>query len=276
MEAKRLIQVALKEDLGRGDITTEAIVNSSQQARAKIVAKQDLVLAGVGLVPQVFKRLDPETKWKPIQKDGAFVRRGGVIGRLTGRAQAILKGERTALNFLQHLSGIATLTRQYVRAVSRTGIKIYDTRKTTPGWRLLEKYAVRMGGGVNHRLGLYDRYLVKNNHIEVAGSVAAAIEKVLRRRKKVALEVEVRNLKELKEALRYPIDLVLLDNFSPKQLKRALRLRAGRAGRKVLFEVSGGITLENICNYALKGIDYISIGKLTHSAPAVDFHLVIT
>lgn len=276
MEAKQLIQAALREDLGSGDITTQAIVKPSQMARAKIVAKQDLVLAGVGLVPEVFKMLDPKTKWKSYRKDGTFVRRGSVVGTLRGRAQAILEGERTALNFLQRLSGIATLTRQYVRALSRTRTKIYDTRKTTPGWRSLEKYAVRVGGGVNHRVGLYDRYLVKNNHIEMAGSVAAAIEKILRYRKKVALEVEVRNLKELKEALRYPIDLVLLDNFSPRQLERALRLRAGREGRKVLFEASGGIDLQNIKDYAKAGVDFISVGALTHSAPAVDFHLVIT
>lgn len=199
------------------------------------------------------------------------VKKGEIIARLEGNARAILSGERVALNFLQRLSGIATLTRRYVKKIAKTKTKIYDTRKTTPGWRLLEKYAVRMGGGVNHRMGLYDRYLIKNNHVDTAGSVSQSIERVLRRRKKIPLEVEVRNLKELKEALHYPVDLILLDNFSPAQIRQAIRYKK----RGVIFEASGGMNLENIKSYAKLGIDYISVGRLTHSACAADIHLIL-
>lgn len=272
MKIKQLVQAALEEDIGTGDITTKAVVSPSQKAKARIVAKQNLVLTGLPVAKEVFRRLDPGIRWKARKRDGDFVRKGAVIAAMTGKAAAILTAERTALNFLQHLSGIATLTRRYVQALSRTRTKIYDTRKTTPGWRLLEKYAVKMGGGVNHRMGLYDRYLVKNNHIDMAGSVSKAIAAILRRREKVALEVEVRNLKELKEALRFPVDLVLLDNFSPKQIGRALKFK--RKG--VQFEASGGMTLKNIRRFAQPGIDFISVGKLTHSPPAADMHLVVS
>lgn len=278
--ARNDVREALREDIGSGDITTQAIVPRAQTASAKIVAKQDLVLAGLAAAKEIFQRLDRKIKWKALKKEGDFVRKGTVLATIAGRAAAILTAERTALNFLQHLCGIATLTRQYVKALAKTKTKIYDTRKTTPGWRLLEKYAVRLGGGVNHRLGLYDRYLIKNNHVDQAGGIARAIEKVLRHRrrqsKKAAVEVEVRNLKELKEALQFPIDLVLLDNFSPAQIRRALKLhRTLKPQRRgVIFEASGGMNLKNIRRYAQPGIDFISVGKLTHSAPAVDIHLI--
>ncbi|MBI4224287.1 MAG: carboxylating nicotinate-nucleotide diphosphorylase [Deltaproteobacteria bacterium] len=270
MELKEHIQRALEEDLGRGDITTEALFDASAPAKAKILAKQDLVLAGLDVAHKVFTHLDKKIIWKPEQKDGERVRAGEPVVRLEGKACAILKGERVALNFLQWLSGIATLTRRFVDTVEGTGVRILDTRKTTPTWRAIEKYAVQMGGGNNHRIGLFDRYLVKDNHITLAGSVASAIQKVLGQKKNgVPVEVEVQNLEELKEALKFPVDIILLDNFTPERAREAVLM--GRD--KVQFEASGGITLENVRAFAETGVDFISVGALTHSPPAADLSL---
>ena len=279
MKCKPLIQLALDEDIGTGDITTDAVVSPNTKAFAEIKAKQNLVLAGLKIAQAVFEKLDSRCKWHSKFKEGDFVKKGMCIAQLEGKASAILKGERTALNILQHLSGIATLTKEFVDAVKGTGAKILDTRKTLPGLRELEKHAVKMGGGHNHRMGLFDRYLIKNNHIDLVGGMEKAIKKVLSARggsasggKNMLVEVEVRNFEELKTALKYPIDILLLDNFEPEAVKGAMRLAHG----KVKFEVSGGITLDNVRLYAATGVDFISVGSLTHSAPAADIHLVIS
>lgn len=272
MELKDLIQQALEEDLGYGDVTTDCLLEQDKITPAQIVAKQNLVLAGLDVARKVFSFLDSKTEWSSKKKDGEEVLKGEVIAAFQAKANAILKGERVALNFLQRLSGIATLTRQFVKKVEATGVKILDTRKTTPGLRALEKYAVQMGGGNNHRLGLFDRYLIKDNHIAAFGSVSKAVEACLQKRKRgLLMEVEVRNFDELKEALQFPVDIILLDNFSPAQIKEALIFKNG----KVKFEASGGIHLDNVRHYAETGVDFISIGALTHSAPAVDLSLVI-
>lgn len=272
MELKTFIEQALAEDLGGGDVTTDTLIPSDARATAHISAKQPLVLAGLDVARKVFESLDSSVGWKPKKKDGEVLKSGEGIAAVEGNTRAVLKGERVALNFLQRLSGIATLTRQFVEKVEGTKAKILDTRKTTPGLRALEKYAVQMGGGNNHRLGLFDRYLIKDNHIAAAGSISKAIEAVLTQKKEgLLMEVEAKNFEELKEALKYPIDIILLDNFSVTQVKEALTLKKG----KVRFEASGGITLNNVLDYAKTGVDFISIGALTHSAPAVDISLLI-
>lgn len=280
MELKLFIKQAIEEDIGEGDITTDTIVDPQAKTKANIVAKQPLVLAGLDIARKVFLHLDPESKWEIFKKDGEEVRQGEVIAVVFSKTHAILKAERVALNFLQRLSGIATLTREFVEKVEGTKTRILDTRKTTPGLRALEKYAVQMGGANNHRLGLFDRYLIKDNHIAATGSVSKAIEAVLAKRKNgLLVEIEVRNFDELKEALKYPIDIILLDNFSPPQIREALTLKK-RCGElvepgKIKFEASGGINLQNVRAYAETGVDFISIGALTHSAPAVDLSLTI-
>ena len=269
---KQLIQFALEEDLKNGDITTEALVDSSRSGEGILRAKQDLVVAGGEVAKQVFAALDPKIEWDSKAFDGKVIQDGETIAICQAPLSILLKGERTALNFLQRLSGIATLTRQFVQKVEGTRVKILDTRKTTPGWRELEKYAVRMGGGHNHRLGLFDRYLIKNNHIAIAGSLSKAVEKIIQNRKKDFLvEVEVRTLKELQEALPFPIDIVMLDNFKLEDISKTVNQARG----KVKLEVSGNVSLENVRAYAETGVDFISIGALTHSAPAADIHMVI-
>lgn len=266
------IKKALEEDLGSGDITTDCLIPPGLQAEARIIAKQNLVLAGCNVAERLFNHLDKNCKWVADKKDGDKVKKGEVFATITGRAASILKGERTALNFLQHLSGIATLTKAFVDAVKGRKTKILDTRKTLPGLRALEKQAVLTGGGESHRMGLFDRYLIKNNHIDLVGSLSKAVEKVLANRKNgVLVEVEVRNFEELKMALRYPIDIILLDNFDPDQVHGAVKHVKG----KVKLEVSGGVNMENVAQYAATGVDFISIGALTHSAPAADLHLII-
>ena len=273
MELKKFIAQVLEEDVGNGDVTTETIISSEAQVSAKIFAKQPLILAGSDVAKKVFESLDPACEWNSKKKDGETLKSGEVIATVQGKTKAILKGERVALNFLQRLSGIATLTRQFVEKIEGTGTRILDTRKTTPGLRALEKYAVQMGGANNHRIGLFDRYLIKDNHIAAAGSVSKAIEAILANRKNgLSIEIEVRNFNELKEALKYPIDIILLDNFSVSQVKEALTLKKG----KVCFEASGGINLNNVLDYAKTGVDFISVGALTHSAPAADISLIIS
>lgn len=272
MELDLLIQKALEEDLGGGDITTQSLIDPKMKARARVETKEELVLAGMDEAKKVFAFLDPATEWMANRKDGDFLKEGSLVATVKGKGEILLKGERTALNFLQRLSGISTRTRQFVKAVEGTKAKILDTRKTTPGWRALEKYAVLTGGGSNHRMGLFDRILIKNNHIRLVGSIEKALEKITRERKKnLPLEVEVRNLEELKAALGFPVDVILLDNFTPAQIRSALAFRK----HPVLFEASGGITLENVREYAQTGVDFISCGALTHSAPAVDIHLIL-
>ncbi|MCS6816947.1 MAG: carboxylating nicotinate-nucleotide diphosphorylase [Blastocatellia bacterium] len=266
----------LAEDVGRGDITTEAVVLPGVRARGRFIAKQDLVVAGLEVADAVFAVLDSSVEIEAFVTDGDRVRAGDVFARVEGPAEVLLAAERTALNLLQHLSGIATLTRAFVEAVAGTRAQIVDTRKTLPGLRMLQKYAVVVGGGRNHRFGLDDGVLIKDNHIALAGSVRTAVE----RARKYAghmhkIEVEVSNMEDLQEALDARADIILLDNMSPEEVREAVRLIRERAP-EVLVEASGGITLENVRAYAEAGVDFISIGALTHSAPAADISMKLT
>lgn len=267
----KLIARAFEEDLGlKGDITTKATVDEDQTAIADLTARQDGTVSGVALAQAAFDKVDPKLSFKAVKQDGDLVVAGDVIATVSGAARAILTAERVALNFLGHMSGIATLTRQYVDAVAGHAARIADTRKSTPGLRAVEKYAVRCGGGVNHRSGLFDAVLIKDNHIVAAGGLEAAIE---RARSEVGhmtkIEVEVDTLEQLGAALAYPIDAVLLDNMSPVDLKSAVAMAAGR----VVTEASGGVTLATVADIAASGVDMISIGALTHSAPGFDVGL---
>lgn len=268
---ERAVAAALEEDLGQaGDITTEAIVPADAHGEAAIVSRQDGVVAGLDLAEATFKALDPDIRFVRIVEDGGKVVAGGTIAEVSGNIRALLTGERTALNFLGRLSGIATLTATFAKAVEGTGARIACTRKTTPGLRAFEKYAVRAGGGVNHRFGLYDAVLVKDNHIAAAGGLAKALEQLgARKRHLTKVEVEVDSLDQLEEALKFPIDAILLDNMDATTLKQAVQRVAGRA----LTEASGGVTLENVREIALAGVDLISVGALTHSPRNLDSSL---
>jgi nicotinate-nucleotide pyrophosphorylase (carboxylating) len=267
----RAVAAALQEDLGAaGDITTDSIVPLDAQGEAAIVARQTGVVAGLDLAEAVFRELDPDVRFERVVEDGGKVAAGGTIAQISGRTRALLTAERTALNFLGRLSGIATLTAAFVRAVDGTGARIACTRKTTPGLRALEKEAVRAGGGINHRFGLYDAVLVKDNHIAAAGGIAKALERLgARKGHAVKVEVEVDSLEQLEEALRFPIDAVLFDNMDAATLKQAVKLVAGR----VMTEASGGVTLENVREIASTGVDLISVGALTHSPRNLDSSL---
>jgi len=265
-----LVRLALAEDLGPGDLTTALTVDPTVQAQAEIVAKQDLVLSGLDPARLTFSLVDPAIEFKPSAADGDRIKIGTVMVRLNGPAQGLLTAERVALNFLMRLSGVATLTARFVAAVRGSRAKIVDTRKTTPGLRFLEKAAVRAGGGVNHRCGLYDGILIKDNHIAAAGSITAAVTRAgTGAPHTLKVEVEVEDLAGLEEAIAAGADIVLLDNMSPEQLARAVALARGR----VLLEASGGVNLDNVAQIAAAGVDFISIGALTHSAPAVDLSL---
>jgi nicotinate-nucleotide pyrophosphorylase (carboxylating) len=284
-----LVKWALSEDVGNGDITTLNTLPSGTGARASIMVKERGVVAGIEVARLVFRELDPMIKFETLLPDGTAVQPGVAVARLSGSAGPILTGERTALNFLQRLSGVASLTRRFVDAVAGTGVTILDTRKTTPGMRYLEKYAVKMGGGENHRYALWDMYLVKDNHIRAAGGVTAAIERILRTRQDVLLEVEVESIAQLREALRPGVDRILVDNRSIEEVLAAVaevdrwsqmhpveeRIKRSGAKRWPEIEVSGGITLETVRAYAATGVDYISVGALTHSAPALNLSLEI-
>ena len=274
-----LIARALEEDVGPGDITTAACVPADARACGQFLARQELVLAGVELLPLIY-----EQELETGRASGARIAAGQVIAAICGPARRLLERERVALNFLQHLSGIATYTRRFVDAVEGTGATIRDTRKTTPGLRRLEKRAVLAGGGCNHRAGLYDAVLIKENHIAAAGGVRAAVEAA--RRGAPGVEVEVRNREELEQALEAGADCVLLDNMTLEQVRDSITLvkdkttgtedrTAGLPPRRVLVEVSGGVTLANVRDYALAGPDYIAVGALTHSAPAVDITFLL-
>jgi len=267
------IAAALEEDLGTaGDITTDGIVPCEAQGEAAIVSRQAGVIAGLDLAEAAFKALDPDTRFVRVVEDGGKVASGDAIATVSAKTRALLTGERTALNFLNRLSGIATLTASYVKAVEGTAARIACTRKTTPGLRTLEKYAVKAGGGVNHRFGLYDAVLVKDNHIAAAGGLAAALERLGAGRGKlkgVKVEVEVDTLDQLEQALRFPIDAVLLDNMDVETLRQAVKLVAGR----VATEASGGVTLETVRKIAETGVDVISVGALTHSPRSLDSSL---
>ncbi len=269
-----LVRLALEEDVGEGDWTTRWTVPQARRARAVVVAKAPLVVAGTGAALAVFRAVDPELAVEVVAHDGERVAPGDVVLRLAGAARSILTGERTALNFLGRLSGVATLTRRFVDAVAGTGARIVDTRKTTPGWRALEKAAVRAGGGENHRVGLHDMVLVKENHIAAAGGLEAAVARVEEANERgLPVEVEVRTLDELDRALALGVGRILLDNMPPPTLAEAVaRVRERDAGRPLL-EASGNVTLDTVRSVAETGVDIISVGALTHSAPAADLSL---
>lgn len=263
-EISAAIRRALEEDIGPGDVTTEACVPAAARARGVFLARQSLVVAGVELLEEIYEVLGGVERLDLRRASGQAAVDGETVAEVAGPARTLLTAERTALNFLQRLGGVATLARRFVEAVEGTGCRILDTRKTTPGLRRLEKMAVAAGGAANHRFGLFDAVLIKNNHIAAAGGVRAALERASACAKPV--EIEVRTMAELDEALACGAAHLLLDNFSPEQVVRAVRRISGRAR----VEVSGGVTLQTVRSYALAGADFVSAGALTHSAPAVD------
>ncbi|MFI5056871.1 MAG: carboxylating nicotinate-nucleotide diphosphorylase [Candidatus Acidiferrales bacterium] len=293
-----LLRRALEEDVGAGDATTLATIPTQAAGRARVIARAPLICAGLPLIECVFEILDPEMDFEFLAKDGDSVEASRELVRMRGSAQAILTGERTALNFLAHLSGIATLTRRFVEQLKGTKAKVRDTRKTTPGLRMIEKYAVRMGGGTNHRFGLFDAILLKENHIALAGGVKAALDKghayastqVVQREisayeaagsparakgdASLPVQIEVKDESELRDALKSGAESVLLDNMTPERARSCVEL-ARSLRSDCVIEISGGITLENARAYAETGADFLSVGALTHSAPAADLSLLV-
>jgi nicotinate-nucleotide pyrophosphorylase (carboxylating) len=272
-----LLVRAVREDLGRaGDITTDSIIPLSAKGRGILIAKEDGVIAGLPLARRIFFLTDSRLSWESSVPEGMNVDTGGSLASVSGPLRPILRAERTVLNFVQRLSGIATLTSRFVSAVEGTGVKILDTRKTTPLYRNLEKYAVRMGGGVNHRFGLFDQVLVKNNHVDASGGVTQALvrclEELRRKRKKVRITVEARNLDEVEQALAFPIHRIMLDNMDLTSIRKAVR----RVDRRVELEVSGNVGLDNVAAIARTGVDCISVGQLTHSPGVLDLALRIS
>jgi nicotinate-nucleotide pyrophosphorylase (carboxylating) len=264
-----IVRRALAEDLGSGDITTDVIFRD-EQACAVILAKEPGVIAGLPVAKRVFRLMDSELDFEACIEDGQQVSPGDEIAEVRGRVDSILKAERTALNFLQRMSGIATLTARYVEEVSGFGVKILDTRKTAPGLRILDKYAVRVGGGSNHRLGLYDGVLLKDNHIKASGGIGMAVARVRGRVPlTVKIEVETSTLAEVEEALASAAEIIMLDNMSLVEMREAVQ----RVGGRALVEASGGITLENVREVAATGVDFISVGALTHSVKALDLSM---
>ncbi len=276
-EIKDLIDVALAEDIGSGDPTTDTLIDPKLMGSASLVSREDGVIAGIDVATTVFTQFDPALSTVALVEDGSSVTAGDQLACVTGKVGSILKVERTAVNFLQHLSGVATQTRRYVDAVEGYRAQIVDTRKTTPGLRKLEKYAVTMGGGRNHRHNLADGILIKDNHIEALALGGVGIGEIVKRALSgashmIKVEIEVETIKDLEEALDAGADLVLLDNMEPEQMETAVRLASGRA----VVEASGGITLETVREVAKTGVDIISVGALTHSAPSLNISLDMT
>ena len=271
-QIRKIIKAALAEDIGTGDITTQATVSRKKKGRAQAVAKDDFVIAGIDVFAETFQLLDRSIKVKKLMDDGCRAKKGDVIAEVSGSLFNILQAERVALNIFQRMSGIATLTAKYVEAVRGTKAKIFDTRKTMPGLRVLDKMAVRIGGGYNHRTGLYDGVLIKDNHIEAAGGITAAV-KAQRRRlpHTLKIEVETKNIQEVKEALKCGVDIIMLDNMTVPAMKKAVDFVAGRA----LLEASGNVSRQRVSEIAATGVDLISIGELTHSVRAADISLKI-
>lgn len=267
-----LVRLALTEDLGGGDVTTDGVVDETASGRAHIEARQEGVLAGSEIAALTFRELDPEAKVQWYVAEGGALAKGAKIATITARARAILSGERVALNFLQHLSGVATLARAFAKAVEGTGVTILDTRKTTPGLRFLEKHAVRVGGAGNHRFGLFDGVLIKENHIRAAGGMKAAFEKTRAGSEGLPTVIEVKSPEEALDAADLNPTRVLLDNFTPTAIATTVRRLKGS---KVEVEVSGGIRLANVRDFAIPGVNYISVGSITHSAPALDMSLLM-
>ncbi len=274
-----LIKRALAEDIGHGDITTTSIVPEEKTSEGKIIAKEGLVLCGLYIAEGVFRALDRDATVSSHFKDGDTIRKGEIIAGVSCNTKALLTGERTALNIMQRLSGIATLTSRFVEQIKGTGARIVDTRKTTPMLRAFEKYAVRCGGGLNHRFGLYDAVLIKDNHIVVAGGITSAVRHVREiLPHTVKIEVETKKLDEVKEAVEAKVDIIMLDNMGIDEIKKAVSfIRSTRNSQlATLIEASGSINLDNVRDVALAGVDFISVGALTHSAPAVDISLEVS
>ncbi len=269
---QHLIEIALKEDIGSGDITTENLIEPELVGRGSIIAKEVLVIAGLDVAKQVFKYLDPNIIFRPKYRDGDAIKEGETVVEIEGELRALLMGERTALNFLQRLSGIATHARSFIDALGDTRVRLVDTRKTTPGWRVLEKYAVRAGGAHNHRMGLYDGVLIKDNHIAVCGGIKNAVARIRGRISHLLkIEVEASTQDEVKEALDAGADVIMLDNMDLEQIKAAIELVDGKAG----VEVSGRVDRGDLLLLADAGVDIISIGALTHAARSMDISMRI-
>jgi nicotinate-nucleotide pyrophosphorylase (carboxylating) len=273
LQIKQIIEAALAEDIGTGDITTQATVSSKKKGGAQAVAKDNFVIAGIDVFAETFQLLDRSIRVKKLMDDGCRAKKGDVLAEVAGSLSNILQAERVALNLFQRMSGIASLTAQYVKAVRGTKAKILDTRKTMPGLRVLDKMAVRIGGGCNHRTGLYDGVLIKDNHIEAAGGITAAV-KAQRKRlpHTLKIEVETKNIKEVKEALKCGVDIIMLDNMTIPAMKKAVDFVNGRA----LLEASGNVNLQRVSEIAATGVDLISIGELTHSVRAADISLKVS
>ncbi|OQY07787.1 MAG: nicotinate-nucleotide diphosphorylase (carboxylating) [Desulfobacteraceae bacterium 4572_123] len=270
---KHLIDTALQEDIGSGDITTENLVNEELAGSGIIVAKEPLVIAGLDIARAVFRRLDSNIEFTSDYSDGDNVKTGSTVLAMQGRLRPLLIGERTALNFLQHLSGIATNVQKYVKQIEHKNVRLVDTRKTTPCWRVMEKYAVRVGGAYNHRMGLYDGVLIKDNHIAACGGIAKAVRTVRGRISHlVKIEVEVIDIKGAEEAVAAGADVIMLDNMDTDQTRQAVKVINGRA----IVEVSGNVTQKNLTALADTGVDIISAGALTHSAMSVDLSMRIS
>jgi len=262
-----LIETALKEDIAAGDITTNSIIGEDEVSEGYLLAKVDGVIAGLNVAEMVFKKLDENFEFKPLVAEGEAVKSKTKIAEMKGKVRALLTGERTALNFVQRISGIASETHRYVHALEGTKTKILDTRKTVPGFRQLDKYAVKMGGGTNHRIGLYDMVMIKDNHIKAAGSITEAVNKVRENiSEAIKIEVETTNLKEVKEAVECEADIIMLDNMETNEMAKAVELVNGKAK----IEASGSMHLQRIKEVAETGVDYISVGALTHSIRAMD------
>ncbi len=262
-----IIKSAIYEDVGNGDVTTNSIIGTDEKAGAYMISKADGIVSGLPVAEKVFKYFDSEMKWNPAIKDGDRVQKGDLIVEFSGSLRAILTGERSALNFLQRMSGISTAASKFVEAVKEFNVKILDTRKTAPGQRMLDKYAVKMGGGTNHRIGLYDMVMIKDNHIKAAGSITSAVEKVRGNIPQgMKIEVETTTIDEVNEALETKADIIMLDNMSLALMKECVEI----IDHKALVEASGGVVLDKIKLIAETGVDFISVGALTHSVKALD------
>ena len=270
-EIQRIVRNALDEDIGTGDVTSVPIIAPTTRLEGDFLVKARGVIAGLEVVGEVFAQVDPAITYAPLVEDGTLANPGDVVARVAGCGPGILIAERTALNFLQRMSGIATLTKRYVDAVAGTRARILDTRKTAPGLRVLDQMAVKLGGGANHRIGLYDMVHIKDNHIEAAGGITAAVKRVREQGGELAIEVEVESLEGLDEALALGVDRIMLDNMSPDTMREAVR----RADGRVELEASGGINLDTVAAVAATGVDLISVGALTHSVSALDISLDI-
>mgnify|MGYP001343787420 FL=1 len=269
-ELKKIIKLAIREDLGNlGDITSNTVLTKRDKATFHFVSREKGILCGINIAKIVYKLLDKKIKFTSFKNEGDVIKTNDVLAKVEGPAISLLTGERTALNFLTHLSGIATSTSVLVKLISKTNTKILCTRKTTPGLRNIEKYAVKVGGGINHRIGLYDAILIKDNHIAIAGSISNALNKVKKFKNKTKIEIEVDNLKQFKEALKFNPDVIMLDNFKINDLEKAVKI----AKNKVILEASGKIDHSNVAKIAESGVDFISSGWITHSSKSLDIGL---